>query len=191
MSSWTPNMRTSGRADAEPVPFATSLFVQTMVISANHPGLATTDAGLKAFATDAGPPLIVAGAPEGTSYVLGSDEQGRLELGPGNALAPGAVITCAVPHCDPDGQSLRSLPRRQRRHLDRHLAGRRPRPLAMRLGRGTRWLPRVASGRARSPRGELGLARRIRQGEMQVLDGPCPGLALRPALAVRRIISNC
>ena len=88
-------------ADAERVPFATSLFVQTIVISANHPGLATTDAGLKAFATDAGPPRIVGGAPEGTRYVLGSDEQGRLELTPGNALAPGTVLTCAVPHCDP------------------------------------------------------------------------------------------
>jgi 3-hydroxy-D-aspartate aldolase len=88
-------------ADAERVPFATSLFVQTTVISANHPGLATTDAGLKSFATDAGPPRIVAGAPEGTRYVLGSDEQGKLELAPGNALGLGAVLTCAVPHCDP------------------------------------------------------------------------------------------
>ena len=88
-------------ADAKRVPFATSLFVQTTVISANHPGLATTDAGLKAFATDAGPPRIVAGAPEGTRYLLGSDEQGRLEFAPGHALQAGAVVTCAVPHCDP------------------------------------------------------------------------------------------
>jgi D-serine deaminase-like pyridoxal phosphate-dependent protein len=88
-------------AGAEQVPFATSLFVQTMVISANHPGIATTDGGLKAFATDAGPPRIVAGAPEGTRYVLGSDEQGRLEFTTGNALEVGATITCAAPHCDP------------------------------------------------------------------------------------------
>ena len=83
------------------VPFSTALFVQTTVISANVPGRATTDAGLKAFATDAGPPRILAGAPEGTRYVLGSDEQARLEFTPGNALEVGAVITCAVPHCDP------------------------------------------------------------------------------------------
>jgi 3-hydroxy-D-aspartate aldolase len=88
-------------ADAERVPFATSLFVQTTVISANHPGLATTDAGLKSFATDAGPPRIVDGAPEGTRYVLGSDEQGKLELAPGNSIEVGTVLTCAVPHCDP------------------------------------------------------------------------------------------
>jgi 3-hydroxy-D-aspartate aldolase len=85
----------------ERAPFATSLFVQTTVISANRPGFATTDAGLKAFATDAGPPRILGGAPEGTRYVFRGDEQGGLEFGPGHALGPGATITCAVPHCDP------------------------------------------------------------------------------------------
>jgi 3-hydroxy-D-aspartate aldolase len=88
-------------ADEERVPFATSLFVQTTVISANFPGIATTDAGLKAFATDAGPPKIVGGAPEGTHYVISSDEQGRLEFATGNSLEVGATITCAAPHCDP------------------------------------------------------------------------------------------
>lgn len=85
----------------ERAPFSTSLFVQTTVISANRPGLATTDAGLKAFATDAGLPRIVGGAPDGTRYVFRGDEQGGLELGPGNALGTGATITCTVPHCDP------------------------------------------------------------------------------------------
>jgi 3-hydroxy-D-aspartate aldolase len=85
----------------EPAPFATTLFVQTTVISANHPGFATTDAGLKAFATDAGPPRIVAGAPEGTRYLFRGDEQGGLALDLGEAVAIGATITCAVPHCDP------------------------------------------------------------------------------------------
>ena len=87
--------------DGEAPPFATSLFVQTTVISANHPGIATADGGLKAFAADAGPPRIVAGAPEGTIYLARSDEHGRLELPPGQTLAVGATITCAVPHCDP------------------------------------------------------------------------------------------
>ncbi|HEY5710376.1 MAG TPA: DSD1 family PLP-dependent enzyme [Allosphingosinicella sp.] len=82
-------------------PFRTALVVQTTVISANIPGIATTDAGLKAFATDAGPPRITSGAPDGTLYLLRSDEHGRLEFTPGNALAVGATITCAVPHCDP------------------------------------------------------------------------------------------
>jgi len=85
----------------ESVPFATSLFVQTTVISANWPGKATTDAGLKSFATDAGNPRIVAGAPKGTPYEFSGDEQGRLLLGPGSTIEVGSIVTCAVPHCDP------------------------------------------------------------------------------------------
>jgi len=88
-------------ADDVPPPFGTALFVQTTVISANHPGRATTDAGLKAFATDAGPPRILDGAPDGTRYIFRGDEHGGLELPPGTALDIGATITCAVPHCDP------------------------------------------------------------------------------------------
>lgn len=88
-------------ADDVPPPFETALFVQSTVISANHPGRATTDAGLKAFATDAAPPRILGGAPEGTRYVFRGDEHGGLELPPTTALDIGATITCAVPHCDP------------------------------------------------------------------------------------------
>lgn len=75
--------------------------MQTTVISANLPGLAATDAGLKAFATDAGLPRIVEGAPDDTHYVFLGDEQGGLEFGAGSALGTGAAVTCAVPHCDP------------------------------------------------------------------------------------------
>jgi 3-hydroxy-D-aspartate aldolase len=87
--------------EGERAPFETALFVQTTVISANLPGRATTDAGLKAFATDAGPPRIVRGAPEGARYVFSGDEQGRLEFSEGGAMEVGAIVTCAVPHCDP------------------------------------------------------------------------------------------
>ncbi len=87
--------------DGDTAPFATSLFVQTTVISANHPGIATADGGLKAFAADAGPPRIVSGAPDGSTYLARSDEHGRIELPPGHALAVGTTVTCAVPHCDP------------------------------------------------------------------------------------------
>jgi 3-hydroxy-D-aspartate aldolase len=85
----------------ERAPFDTSLFVQTTVISANLPGRATTDAGLKAFAADAGPPRVVGGAPGGTRYLFRGDEHGGLEFSDGNALGIGAIITCTVPHCDP------------------------------------------------------------------------------------------
>jgi len=84
------------------VPFETSLFVQTTVISANRDGLATTDAGFKAFATDAGVPVIASGAPAGASYFFFGDEQGGIFYDSSKQkLAPGDVITCVVPHCDP------------------------------------------------------------------------------------------
>ncbi|HEY2445067.1 MAG TPA: DSD1 family PLP-dependent enzyme [Rhizomicrobium sp.] len=83
-------------------PFETSLFVQTTVISANRAGLATTDAGFKAFATDAGPPAILRGAPEGASYFYFGDEQGGILYSQtAEKLAPGDLVTCVVPHCDP------------------------------------------------------------------------------------------
>ena len=83
-------------------PFEPALFVQTTVISASHSGQCTTDAGCKAFATEAGPPRIVAGAPAGAHYAFFGDEQGRVTFaGADERLAPGAVIRCLTPHCDP------------------------------------------------------------------------------------------
>jgi 3-hydroxy-D-aspartate aldolase len=76
--------------------------VQTTVISANRDGLATTDAGFKSFATDAGPPEIASGAPEGANYFFFGDEQGGIIYSTAEGkLAPGNVLTCVVPHCDP------------------------------------------------------------------------------------------
>jgi D-serine deaminase-like pyridoxal phosphate-dependent protein len=86
-------------ANAAPLPFETSLLVQTTVISANMPGLATTDAGFKAFATDAGPPVLHAGAPAGANYFFFGDEQGGIMGAAG--MKPGDVVTCSAPHCDP------------------------------------------------------------------------------------------
>jgi D-serine deaminase-like pyridoxal phosphate-dependent protein len=86
----------------EGVPFETSLFVQTTVISANRAGLATTDAGFKSFATDAGPPLLSSGAPDGAVYFFFGDEQGGITYPKDGAhLRVGEVVRCVVPHCDP------------------------------------------------------------------------------------------
>ena len=83
-------------------PFETSLFVQTTVISANRTGLATTDAGFKAFATDAGAPVIASGAPSGASYFFFGDEQGGILYSEETSkLQPGDIVSCVVPHCDP------------------------------------------------------------------------------------------
>jgi len=83
-------------------PFETALFVQTTVISANRSGLVTTDAGLKAFATDDGVPVIAHGAPAGASYFFFGDEQGGVIYSEEHGkLKRGDAIACVVPHCDP------------------------------------------------------------------------------------------
>ncbi len=82
--------------------FETALMVDSRVISANHPFMATLDAGLKAFATEAGAPPIVAGAGEGAKYHFMGDEQGCVVPAAGTAPPKlGAVVTLAAPHCDP------------------------------------------------------------------------------------------
>ena len=89
-------------ANAAPLPFESALFVHTTVISATMPGLVTTDAGLKAFATEAGSPVINAGAPEGAAYFFFGDEQGGIKLGGAEKhLALGSIVSCTAPHCDP------------------------------------------------------------------------------------------
>lgn len=89
-------------ADESPLPFGPSLFVQTSVISVNTPGLATTDAGFKVFATDADTPAIWSGAPEGASYMYFGDEQGLIVFADqSHRLALGDQIVCLTPHCDP------------------------------------------------------------------------------------------
>ncbi|RYE04127.1 MAG: DSD1 family PLP-dependent enzyme [Sphingomonadales bacterium] len=77
--------------------FESSLFVDSSVISANTPGRVTIDAGLKAFAADAGVPVITAGA-EGI-YAFMGDEQGAVT----GAVLPGLAerIVLMPPHCDP------------------------------------------------------------------------------------------
>jgi D-serine deaminase-like pyridoxal phosphate-dependent protein len=82
--------------------YETALFVETRVVSANAPGLVTVDGGLKSFATEAGPPEIVGGAPDGATYLFMGDEHGAVLL-PDDAPRPrlGEMITLLTPHCDP------------------------------------------------------------------------------------------
>ena len=82
-------------------PFETSLFVQMSVVSANTKNLATTDAGFKSFSTDAEPPKLLSGAPEGAGYFFFGDEQGGVLLPDGASLPIGSVLTAMTPHCDP------------------------------------------------------------------------------------------
>jgi D-serine deaminase-like pyridoxal phosphate-dependent protein len=89
-------------ANSAPLPFESALFVQSTVISANMPGLVTTDAGLKSFATEAGAPVLHSGAPVGANYFFFGDEQGGIMLsGSDKHLPLGSTVCCTAPHCDP------------------------------------------------------------------------------------------
>jgi D-serine deaminase-like pyridoxal phosphate-dependent protein len=82
--------------------FRHSLFVRTSVISTAKPGYVTTDAGLKAFSTDSGAPVIATGAPQGATYSFKGDEHGRISFAePGQSMAIGHQVECVPPHCDP------------------------------------------------------------------------------------------
>jgi 3-hydroxy-D-aspartate aldolase len=83
--------------------FRNSLFVQTRIISDQHPGFATSDAGSKSFAMDGPAPVICAGAPEGSLYDRFGDEFGKVVLPDPEARLPvGSQLSCVVPHCDPN-----------------------------------------------------------------------------------------
>lgn len=83
-------------------PFETSLGVDARVVSANHDGLATIDAGFKALSTDGGVATVSRGAPANTKFAFMGDEHAAL-IGPGigTSLQPGDAVTLTVPHCDP------------------------------------------------------------------------------------------
>src|SRR6266446_4365695 len=89
------------------LPFETSLFVQTAVVSIASTkvpsGYVTTDAGLKSFATEGPQPEVMSGGPPGATYAFAGDEHGRLLFTPGTHPVPalGERIELVTPHCDP------------------------------------------------------------------------------------------
>lgn len=83
-------------------PFDNALFVYSRVVSAQHPGFVTIDAGSKSLSMDGPAPAVAFGAPPGTTYSCVGDEFGRLTLPPGG-ISPrvGDLVGLVVPHCDP------------------------------------------------------------------------------------------
>ncbi|MGF1454024.1 MAG: alanine racemase [Alphaproteobacteria bacterium] len=78
-------------ADLEDAPaFEQALFVYTRVISRRQKAFVTTDAGIKAFATDGPLPTLATGPFEGARYFLQGDEYGGIVLGAGKNGAGGA-----------------------------------------------------------------------------------------------------
>lgn len=82
--------------------FEYSLFIDARVVSANTRGIATIDAGYKAMATDGGPPVVLSGAPQGSSYIFMGDEHGLIVDPTQQQLwSIGDTVRLAIPHCDP------------------------------------------------------------------------------------------
>ncbi|KQZ73660.1 threonine aldolase [Sphingopyxis sp. Root214] len=89
-------------ADGAAPPFEVSLSVDARVVSANHSGLVTIDAGYKSLSTDGGVAVVQRGAPETAFFAFMGDEHAALVApGIGTQLAPGDPVSLTVPHCDP------------------------------------------------------------------------------------------
>jgi D-serine deaminase-like pyridoxal phosphate-dependent protein len=76
--------------------FEPALTVEATVISANHPGHVTVDAGFKALAADAGPPRVVGSG----NYRFMGDEHGAI-VGSEAGLRLGDRVALVQGHCDP------------------------------------------------------------------------------------------
>jgi D-serine deaminase-like pyridoxal phosphate-dependent protein len=87
---------------ADESPYEPSLLIDARVVSANTPGMVTIDAGFKALSTDAEPPKVVGGAPDGSRYFFMGDEHGAI-LPPPGETPPGLAerVILGAPHCDP------------------------------------------------------------------------------------------
>jgi 3-hydroxy-D-aspartate aldolase len=89
-------------ANQPSAPYEYSLFVDARVVSANTPGQATIDAGYKAFATDGGVPVVLSGAPAGSTYQFMGDEHGFvIDPASKHVWTIGDCVRLAAPHCDP------------------------------------------------------------------------------------------
>jgi len=82
--------------------FEQALQIDARVVSANTPGLVTVDAGLKAMATEKGPPPILKGAVEGSTTRFMGDEHLAVIVPEGKpAPGHGEQVILVPPHCDP------------------------------------------------------------------------------------------
>ncbi|MGH9834231.1 MAG: DSD1 family PLP-dependent enzyme [Blastocatellia bacterium] len=92
-----------GREGAVYEDFAPSLTVMATVISRNHADRATTDAGIKAFATDRAKHLPEIKGVTGVTMGFGGDEHGILSFNnPSRDFKIGDRVEFIIPHCDPN-----------------------------------------------------------------------------------------
>jgi len=89
------------RGESRPT-FEQALQIDARVVSSNTPGMVTVDAGLKAMATEAGPPQILKGAVEGsTTRFMGDEHLGVIAPEGKEPPAHGEQVILVPPHCDP------------------------------------------------------------------------------------------
>jgi D-serine deaminase-like pyridoxal phosphate-dependent protein len=82
--------------------FEQALQIDARVVSANTSGMVTVDAGLKAMATESGPPHVLKGAVEGATTRFMGDEHLAVVVPDGKAApAHGEQVILTPPHCDP------------------------------------------------------------------------------------------
>jgi D-serine deaminase-like pyridoxal phosphate-dependent protein len=82
--------------------FEQALQIDARVVSCNTAGMATVDAGLKAMATEKGPPMILKGAADGsTTRFMGDEHLAVVAPTGGTAPALGEQVILTPPHCDP------------------------------------------------------------------------------------------
>lgn len=93
----------SAEDDARFVSFDPALRLLTTVVSANHEGMVTVDAGLKALYRDgAKPRVIVSENQAALDYDWFGDEYGKITRADGAELPPlGRVLELVTSHCDP------------------------------------------------------------------------------------------
>jgi len=89
------------RGESRPT-FEQALQIDARVVSSNTPGMVTVDAGLKAMATEAGPPQVLKGAVEGSTTRFMGDEHLAVIAPEGkDPPAHGEQVILVPPHCDP------------------------------------------------------------------------------------------
>lgn len=90
-----------GWKEKDGAPFGTALTLLSTVVSANHRGFVTVDAGLKSLYRDGGAPLVVNPRSD-MRYEWFGDEYGKVFLPEdGSRLQPGDTVELVVSHCDP------------------------------------------------------------------------------------------